>query len=117
VPSAFVQLAQLPLTPNGKLDRKALPTPDLGALAARGYEAPEGEVEAALAGIWSQVLGLPRVGRHDNFFEIGGHSLLAVQVVERMRAVNLRTDVRSLFSEPTLMAFSRTTSQLQEVML
>jgi amino acid adenylation domain-containing protein len=117
VPAAFVALAALPLTPNGKLDRAALPAPDAAALHARGYEAPEGEVEAALAAIWAEALGLPRVGRHDNFFELGGHSLLAVQVVERMRAANLRAHVRSLFSEPTLMAFSKATRQLQEVVL
>ncbi|MDL5033561.1 amino acid adenylation domain-containing protein, partial [Pelomonas sp. APW6] len=76
VPSAFVLLPSLPLTPNGKLDRRALPAPDLQALAARSYEAPQGELEEQLAALWAEVLQLPRVGRHDNFFELGGHSLL-----------------------------------------
>ncbi|WP_157375981.1 AMP-binding enzyme, partial [Burkholderia ubonensis] len=76
VPSAFVCLEQLPLTPNGKLDRKALPAPDLDALHTRRYEPPVGEVEHALADIWAQLLNVERVGRHDNFFDLGGHSLL-----------------------------------------
>ncbi|HVH13951.1 MAG TPA: amino acid adenylation domain-containing protein, partial [Longimicrobium sp.] len=85
VPAAFVRLDAFPVTPNGKLDRKALPAPEAGAFAARAYEAPVGETEQALAGIWAGVLGLEQVGRRDNFFTLGGHSLLAVRVIGRMR--------------------------------
>ena len=85
VPAAYVRLSRLPLTPNGKLDRKALPAPDGEAYATRSYEAPQGEVEETLARIWSEVLGLERVGRHDNFFDLGGHSLLAVRVLLKVR--------------------------------
>ena len=106
VPAAYVQLDALPLTPNGKLDRKALPAPDASAYVARSYEAPVGEVEAALAEIWADVLKLDRVGRRDNFFELGGHSLLAVTVIERMRRADLQADVRALFATPTLMALA-----------
>ncbi|HEX9935660.1 MAG TPA: amino acid adenylation domain-containing protein, partial [Longimicrobium sp.] len=102
VPAAFVALERLPLTPNGKLDRKALPAPEGDAYARRGYEAPLGEVEAALAEIWGEVLGLERVGRRDHFFELGGHSLLAVRLIERMRRVGLYMDVRALFTTPVL---------------
>ncbi|MES0070628.1 phosphopantetheine-binding protein, partial [Mesorhizobium sp. M0074] len=102
VPAAFVRLAALPLTPNGKLDRQALPAPDDDAYARTAYEAPQGEVETALAGIWAELLGVERVGRHDNFFELGGHSLLAVQLMERLRRLSLGVEVRTLFARPVL---------------
>ena len=79
-------LEALPLTPNGKVDRRALPAPEGDAYARRGYEAPRAPVEEALAEIWAEVLGVERVGRHDDFFELGGHSLLAMQVVSRRAA-------------------------------
>ncbi|WQP02931.1 amino acid adenylation domain-containing protein (plasmid) [Sinorhizobium meliloti] len=102
VPSAFVRLDGLPLTPNGKLDRQALPAPDDDAYARTAYEAPQGEVETALAEIWAELLGVERVGRHDNFFELGGHSLLAVQLMERLRRLSLGVEVRTLFAKPVL---------------
>jgi aspartate racemase len=84
VPSAFVTLERFPLTPNGKVDRKALPPPELGQVAAeRGFVAPRTSLEEALAGIWRDVLGLKQVGVHDNFFDLGGHSLLAIRVQAR----------------------------------
>ncbi|PBP78777.1 non-ribosomal peptide synthetase, partial [Pseudomonas syringae] len=85
VPAAYVQLDALPLTTNGKLDRKALPVPDAQALISRGYEAPQGEVEAMLAEIWAEVLQVEQVGRYDNFFDLGGHSLLAMRMVSQVR--------------------------------
>ncbi|KMO00654.1 AMP-binding enzyme, partial [Chromobacterium violaceum] len=66
VPSGFVVLEAFPLTPNGKLDRKALPAPDGSQLSSRAYAAPEGEAETTLAAIWRELLGVERVGRHDN---------------------------------------------------
>jgi aryl carrier-like protein len=102
VPAAYVRLEEMPLTANGKLDRKALPAPEADAYAVRGYEAPVGEMETALAGIWAEVLHVERVGRHDNFFELGGHSLLAVTLIERMQRMGLEVDVRALFARPTL---------------
>jgi amino acid adenylation domain-containing protein len=102
VPAAYVQLAALPLNPNGKVDRKALPAPEGDAFARRGYEAPVGETETALAEIWAEVLGVDRVGRNDGFFELGGHSLLAVMLIARMRRQGLHADVRTLFAAPTL---------------
>ena len=102
VPSAFVFLEALPLTANGKLDRKALPAPEGDAYARGSYEAPLGEVEAALAGIWAEVLGVEQVGRWDHFFELGGHSLLAIRLIERMRRVGLYMEVQALFTTPVL---------------
>jgi amino acid adenylation domain-containing protein len=103
VPAAYVRLESLPLTPNGKLDRKALPAPEADSYSTRGYEPPQGEVETRLAAIWAEVLKLDRVGRHDNFFDLGGHSLIAVQVVTRLRQVLSRAvEMRDLFAHPEL---------------
>ncbi|ROH75822.1 non-ribosomal peptide synthetase, partial [Lonsdalea populi] len=107
VPGAFVTLDALPLTPNGKLDRKALPAPDRSAVVSRGYEAPQGELEVALAEIWQDLLGLARVGRHDHFFELGGHSLMAVQLITRIRAeFFVEMPVVSIFQFPELSALA-----------
>ena len=107
VPSVYVALDALPLTPHGKLDRKALPAPEGDAYIRRGYEAPQGPVEERLASIWSELLGLERVGRHDNFFECGGHSIMAVQLVSRLRqALNVEVPLSVLFARPVLMDFA-----------
>ncbi|HYW08392.1 MAG TPA: condensation domain-containing protein, partial [Longimicrobium sp.] len=103
VPAAFVRLDALPLTPNGKVDRAALPALDEAAYGGdRGYEAPEGETETALAEIWSALLGVERISRHDQFFELGGHSLMALKLISRMRKRGLRAQAGMLFSKPTL---------------
>jgi amino acid adenylation domain-containing protein len=111
VPAAFVSLAALPLTPNGKVDRKALPAPEPGA-AGEGFAAadpidPLDPVTGLVANIWAEVLGLERVGRHDNFFALGGHSLLATQVVSRIRQVlGVELPLRELFESPTVAALA-----------
>ncbi|UXA69071.1 amino acid adenylation domain-containing protein [Xanthomonas prunicola] len=107
LPAAYVQLPALPLTANGKLDRRALPAPDADALAAQTYVAPEGELEIMLAAVWSELLGVERVGRHDDFFALGGHSLLAVRLISRLRK-HLDVDVvlADLFAQPRLAALA-----------
>lgn len=104
IPTAFVALEAMPLTPNGKVDRKALPAPEAGALVSgEAYVAPRGPIEAALARIWAEVLGLERVGIHDSFFALGGHSLLGIRLLSRVRetfSVNL--PLRVLFETPTI---------------
>jgi amino acid adenylation domain-containing protein len=85
VPAAYVWMQAYPRTPNGKTDRGALPAPGSEAFAARGYEAPVGSTEAAVAEIWAGLLGVERVGRHDDFFQLGGNSLLATRLVFRIR--------------------------------
>ncbi|HEU4557299.1 MAG TPA: non-ribosomal peptide synthase/polyketide synthase, partial [Longimicrobium sp.] len=108
VPAAYVRLDALPLTPNGKVDRKALPAPEGDAFPARGYEAPSGTVEEAVAAIWAELLGTERVGRRDHFFELGGHSLLAVRVVSRVRqALGVEASPRDVFERPALADFAR----------
>ncbi|ARS59355.1 non-ribosomal peptide synthetase (plasmid) [Ralstonia solanacearum FJAT-91] len=106
VPAAYVRLEHLPLTPNGKLDRKGLPAPDGQAYASAAYEAPQGEVEQTLAGIWQTLLGVERVGRHDDFFALGGHSLQAVRLMSLVEQAGWRADVSRLFLQPTLAGFS-----------
>ena len=112
VPAAYVRLDALPQTPNGKLDRRALPGPEHEAFARRGYEAPVGEIEEALADIWAAVLRVERVGRWDHFFELGGHSLLAVQMISRVREVlEVKVGLGELFTHPVLEDFARELEQ------
>ncbi|HWW69198.1 MAG TPA: amino acid adenylation domain-containing protein, partial [Duganella sp.] len=85
---------------------RALPAPDQDTLATRAYEAPLGATETALAGIWQDLLGVPRVGRHDHFFELGGHSLLVITLIEQLREAGRVTDVRTIFAYPTLSALA-----------
>ena len=104
IPSAFLFLDALPLTANGKVDRRALPAPDQSRQELeKSFVPPRTPVEQALAAIWAEVLKLDRVGIHDNFFELRGHSLLATRVVSRLRtAFGLEIPLRSLFEMPTV---------------
>jgi acyl carrier protein len=104
VPSTFVVLKTFPLTPNGKIDRKALPDPGASALAVgTAYAPPSNETEAAVAAIWRDVLNVPTVGRNDNFFDLGGHSLLVVQVQSRIQKVLGRVlPIVEFFQNPTV---------------
>jgi amino acid adenylation domain-containing protein/non-ribosomal peptide synthase protein (TIGR01720 family) len=109
VPAAFVVLETLPLNPNGKIDRAALPVPagvrpDLDA----GYVAPRSATETVLAGVWGQVLGLDRVGIHDDFFELGGDSILSIQVMAAARRAGLTVTPRQVFNHPSIAALAAT---------
>lgn len=107
IPSAYVRLKALPLTASGKIDRKALPAPEAEPSAAPEHEAPQGEVEAALAAIWMEVLKIKHVGRHDNFFELGGHSLSMIQVASRMKAaLGVDVPLATCFDGPTVVEMS-----------
>jgi phthiocerol/phenolphthiocerol synthesis type-I polyketide synthase E len=105
VPAALVLLPELPLTPNGKVDRRRLPPPpdEPPAAAAAPYAPPATATERRLAAIWQEVLEVPRIGRHDRFFDLGGHSLLVLRAASRMRAAfALEMPVRLLFESPAL---------------
>ena len=107
LPGAYVQLQEWPLTANGKLDRRALPAPDRQALQQRPYTPPRGATETCLAQLWSQLLGVDQVGRDDNFFALGGHSLLLVQLLDGLRAQGLDVTVGALFNAEDLAALAR----------
>jgi len=103
VPWSFEYLERLPLNANGKVDREALPEPLSSPEITGEYAPPRTATEEILADIWSQVLGIPRVGIYDNFFEVGGHSLKGTQVISRIaNDCHVQISVRSLFSSPTI---------------
>ncbi len=105
VPAAVVPLAALPLTPNGKVDRFALPIP--AAPEGTSAEAPRTPLEELVAGLWTEVLGGGRVGLHDDFFALGGYSLLAIRLLARLRAVSgVDLPLRALFAHPTVAALA-----------
>ncbi len=101
VPQHFVELNELPLTPNGKVDRKALPKPNTQSHTIEEYEPPINETEQALCQIWKDILNLESVSRTDNFFDIGGHSLLALRMIEQVnKTLNFRLNARTVILEP-----------------
>jgi acyl carrier protein len=104
IPSAFVYLEALPLTSHGKLDRRALPAPDAERPAlAEAFLAPRTPTEKSLASIWTKLLGINRVGVNDNYFELGGDSLLATQLVSQVRSMfEVELPLVELFRHPTL---------------
>ena len=109
IPSAFVPLQAWPLTTNGKLDRKVLHAHEIAEPElTEAYDATRTPTEELLAGVWAEVLGLRRVGIHDNFFDAGGHSLLATQLMSRLRAAfGLELPLRLLFESPTIAELAR----------
>ena len=109
VPSAFVLLDKMPLSPNGKIDRRALAVAAVPIHREETFVAPRNELEAAIADIWRSLLGVDRVGIHDNFFTLGGHSLLAIRVVSKLReALQLEPSLKTLFERPTVAGLAET---------
>ncbi|MFJ9106243.1 amino acid adenylation domain-containing protein [Streptomyces sp. NPDC102405] len=114
LPAAYVVLEELPLNLNGKLDLRALPAPDgTRPDLAQDFVTPRTAAEATVAAVWAQVLGMDRVGAHDNFFDLGGHSLLATQIISRLRqSVGAEIPLRTLFEGPTVEAMAARIQQL-----
>ncbi|WP_369616315.1 amino acid adenylation domain-containing protein [Flavobacterium sp. CFS9] len=103
IPQLWVALDTMPLTGNGKLDKKALPDPDGSGLSSKEYVAPRNDTETQLAGIWQNLLGVERVGIHDDFFELGGHSLLATRLVSMIRKeLSKEIEIADVFAYTTI---------------
>ncbi len=103
VPAAVVSLETIPLTPNGKVDRRALPAPNIELSLTVNFVSPSTLTQQVLADLWTDLLGLEKVGIHNNFFELGGHSLLATQVISRLRSLfGVELPLRCLFEKPTI---------------
>ncbi|MFL0809495.1 MAG: amino acid adenylation domain-containing protein [Agarilytica sp.] len=103
VPSVFQQLDKMPLTPNRKVDRLALPQPDLSQFIENQYIAPTSETEIRIADIWCELIGIDKVGVQTDFFEVGGHSLLAAQLSARvMEEFSVSSTVKEIFENPTI---------------
>jgi amino acid adenylation domain-containing protein len=115
MPSSFVLLDTLPQTPNGKVDRRALPAPEPTKREVEtSFAIALTPLQEALAGIWAEVLGLTKVGNHDNFLELGGHSLLATQVISRVRdRFQVELPLRKIFESPTVAELSQEIEKLQ----
>ncbi|KAF9275373.1 hypothetical protein BGZ68_010837, partial [Mortierella alpina] len=103
IPAAFVRLDAIPLTSRGKIDRRALPEPDFSSSVSGVYVAPQGEIEVAIATMWSELLKVKLVGRYDNFFMLGGHSLKAMRLLNSVAAAfGPQLPMSTLFASPTL---------------
>jgi amino acid adenylation domain-containing protein len=103
MPARFIVLTALPLTTNGKVDRRALPVPDDARPALdRSFTPPRNEAESKLAGIWSEVLGVSKVGVLDNFFELGGDSIRSIAILSRAQEQGLRLSLQQMFEHPTV---------------
>ena len=115
IPSAFVALEQMPLTQSGKIDRKLLPPPtDLLPVTGAETAAPRTAVETILAEVWSQVLGLPSVGVHDDFFALGGDSILMIRIVSLARKHGLVLSPRDMFKHPTVAELAPFTTAVEQ---
>ncbi|PHN08617.1 non-ribosomal peptide synthetase [Flavilitoribacter nigricans] len=108
IPAAFVHLPEFPRLPNGKINQRALPVPQPDHTGLTGApEAPAGELEEKLAAIWQEVLQQETIGRHDNFFDIGGDSILSIRIVAKARAVDIELAPNQLFNNQTIAELAR----------
>lgn len=115
IPSNFIWLEKLPITENGKLDRKALPAPDIEVSRNRQHVGPRNENEKILQNVWADVLGIENIGVHDNYFELGGDSILSIQIVSRVKKAGLKINSRQLFELQTIAALAEQAETCQTV--
>ncbi|PYS95738.1 MAG: non-ribosomal peptide synthetase, partial [Acidobacteria bacterium] len=114
LPAAIVKVEALPLTEHGKVDRRALPPPDeIIDRSEKSFEAPRTRTERTLAAVWSEVLGIKQVGIHDNFFEMGGDSILSLQAVARAREAGIELTPKQLFQQQTVAELARVVGTLR----
>ncbi len=113
VPSFFVKIDKIPLNNNGKVDRKALPYP--AVQVERRYVAPHNEAEETLVKIWRDVLGNPKIGIHDNFFEIGGDSIKAIQIAARLKKSGYKIEIRDIFINPLISDLASKVKTLERI--
>ncbi|MFD2168564.1 non-ribosomal peptide synthase/polyketide synthase [Tumebacillus lipolyticus] len=114
VPAAFVSLEAMPLNPNGKVDRKQLPDPDFSGEANETYTKPRNEIEQKLAESWAAVLRIEQVGIHDNFFALGGDSILSIQIVHRAAQQGIRLKPKDLFEHQTIAELALAVESVEE---
>ena len=108
IPAAFVMIDALPTTPNGKLDRKALPAPSWAITRkTRDSVAPETPIQITLAGMWESLLKVDKVGIHESFFDLGGHSILAARLMTQIRSsFGVQLPLHHIFRTPTISALA-----------
>lgn len=114
IPSYFVKLENMPITSNGKLDKKSLPKPSLEGILNE-YEVPTNDIEVMLSKIWSEILGIEKIGVNDNFFQIGGHSLKAMILISEIhKETNKEVPLKELFKSPTIKGLSEFIENAEE---
>ncbi len=115
IPAYLIQLERLPLTTNGKVDRRSLPAPEESLQPGEGHTLPRTPLEASLAEIWKSVLGLEHIGVHDNFFDLGGHSLRATTLVSKVhQELNVELPLRDVFRYSTIEEMALALSRIEE---
>ena len=118
VPAYFVEMDSFPLTSSGKVNRKALPEPQTAQLASTNYVAPSNPIEITLANIWEEILQRKKIGIHDNFFEIGGHSLRAIRLVSLVQQeLSLEIKLSQIFTHPTINKLGELIKPTEEIAL
>lgn len=111
IPTYYMQLDEIPIASSGKVDRKALPIPERTAMTASAYVAPTTEKERQLADIWATLLHREQVGIEDSFFDLGGDSIKALQLISRMRAIQLHCTLPQLFANPTIAQLAKVVTE------